>query len=49
MSRLNLADVETEQKLRPPHQLSLSDIEPVSNGYRPKPALQLGGIITFIS
>lgn len=42
MSRLNLADVETELRLRPPRQLSLADIEPVRNGYRPKPALHLG-------
>lgn len=47
MSRLNLADVETELRLRPPRQLSLADIEPVRNGYRPKPALHLGGMKLF--
>lgn len=40
-SKINFSDVEMELQLRPPAQLSLSDIEPVRNGFR-QPVPQIG-------
>lgn len=42
-SRINLSEVEMELRLRPPYLLSLSDIEPVRNGYKPQPSAHIGG------
>lgn len=32
-TRVNLAELSEEMKLRPPHLLNVSDIEPIRNGY----------------
>ncbi|XP_064420006.1 vesicle-trafficking protein SEC22a [Latimeria chalumnae] len=42
-TRINLADMQTEIKLRPPHQLSVSDLG-LANGFAHSPALKYKGI-----
>jgi len=41
-SRINLATLNTEMKLRPPYQLCITDVEPLRNGYKYQNVPQLG-------